>query len=89
MRSPASLHAAIARQVSESASASWFRAHRRELPWRASSPAGDAGRDPYRIWIAEIMLQQTRIAAVLPYYERSLRAFPTSPRWPARAKPKS
>jgi A/G-specific adenine glycosylase len=47
----------------------WFRAHRRELPWRAS-------RDPYRIWVAEIMLQQTRIAAVLPYYERFLRRFP-------------
>ena len=37
----------------------WFRRHRRELPWRAS-------RDPYRIWIAEVMLQQTRIAAVIP-----------------------
>jgi A/G-specific adenine glycosylase len=48
----------------------WFRAHRRDLPWRAS-------RDPYRIWIAEIMLQQTRIAAVLPYYDRFLKTFPT------------
>ena len=48
----------------------WFRAHRRELPWRAS-------RDPYRVWVAEIMLQQTRIAAVLPYYERFLENFPT------------
>jgi A/G-specific adenine glycosylase len=48
----------------------WFRAHRRELPWRAS-------RDPYRIWVAEIMLQQTRIAAVLPYYDRFLEKFPT------------
>ena len=47
----------------------WFRAHGRDLPWRAS-------RDPYRIWIAEIMLQQTRIAAVLPYYDRFLEAFP-------------
>ncbi len=41
-----------------------------DLPWR-----GDA--DPYHVWISEIMLQQTRIAAVLPYYERFLRAFPT------------
>jgi len=49
---------------------SWFRAHRRELPWRAS-------RDPYRVWVAEIMLQQTRIAAVLPYYERFLKNFPS------------
>jgi A/G-specific adenine glycosylase len=47
----------------------WFRAHQRDLPWRES-------RDPYRIWVAEIMLQQTRIAAVLPYYERFLRRFP-------------
>lgn len=47
----------------------WFRAHRRELPWRAS-------RDAYRVWVAEIMLQQTRIAAVLPYYDRFLARFP-------------
>jgi A/G-specific adenine glycosylase len=48
----------------------WFRAHQRELPWRAS-------RVPYRIWLTEIMLQQTRIAAVMPYYERFLARFPT------------
>lgn len=48
----------------------WFAAHRRDFPWRRS-------RDPYRIWIAEIMLQQTRIAAVLPYYYRFLKKFPT------------
>jgi A/G-specific adenine glycosylase len=53
----------------------WFRAQRRDLPWRASLPR-PAGRDPYRVWIAEIMLQQTRIAAVLPYYERFLAHFP-------------
>jgi A/G-specific adenine glycosylase len=47
----------------------WFEAHRRELPWRAS-------RDPYRVWVAEIMLQQTRIAAVLPYYGRFFARFP-------------
>ena len=47
----------------------WFRSHRRELPWRAS-------RDPYRVWVAEIMLQQTRIAVVIPYYDRFLRRFP-------------
>lgn len=51
----------------------WYRQHRRALPWRAL-PHGR--RDPYRIWIAEIMLQQTRIAAVLPYYERFLEKFP-------------
>ena len=48
----------------------WFRTHRRDLPWRAS-------RDPYRVWVAEIMLQQTRIAAVLPYYHRFLKNFHT------------
>ena len=47
----------------------WFRAHRRELPWRAD-------RDPYHVWVAEIMLQQTRIAAVIPYYDRFLHLFP-------------
>ena len=48
----------------------WFAGHRRDFPWRAS-------RDPYRIWLAEIMLQQTRIAAALPYYDRFLKKFPT------------
>src|SRR5271168_5385783 len=47
----------------------WFRAHCRDLPWRRS-------RDPYRIWVAEVMLQQTRIAAVLPYYHRFLKKCP-------------
>jgi A/G-specific adenine glycosylase len=47
----------------------WFRAHQRDLPWRSS-------RDPYRIWVAEVMLQQTRIAAVLPYYQLFLDRFP-------------
>jgi A/G-specific adenine glycosylase len=48
----------------------WFRSHRRDLPWRRS-------RDPYRIWVAEVMLQQTRIAAVVPYYDRFLHRFPS------------
>jgi A/G-specific adenine glycosylase len=48
---------------------SWYRKHKRDLPWRRS-------RDPYRIWISEIMLQQTRVAAVIPYYERFLARFP-------------
>jgi A/G-specific adenine glycosylase len=48
----------------------WFGAHRRDLPWRRT-------RNPYRVWISEIMLQQTRTAAVLPYYRRFLRAFPS------------
>jgi A/G-specific adenine glycosylase len=48
----------------------WFRAQQRDLPWRRS-------REPYRIWVAEVMLQQTRIAAVMPYYQRFLARFPT------------
>jgi A/G-specific adenine glycosylase len=48
---------------------SWFRKYRRALPWRLN-------KDPYRIWLSEIMLQQTRVAAVIPYYERFLERFP-------------
>jgi A/G-specific adenine glycosylase len=48
----------------------WFAQFRRDLPWRRS-------RDPYRIWVSEIMLQQTRVAAVIPYYESFLERFPT------------
>jgi A/G-specific adenine glycosylase len=47
----------------------WFHTCRRDLPWRKN-------RDPYHIWISEIMLQQTRVAAVIPYYERFLAQFP-------------
>jgi A/G-specific adenine glycosylase len=47
----------------------WFHEFRRDLPWRKN-------RDPYRIWISEIMLQQTRVAAVIPYYEKFLAHFP-------------
>jgi len=48
---------------------SWFAKHKRDLPWRHTG-------DPYRIWLSEIMLQQTRVAAVIPYYERFLASFP-------------
>ena len=48
----------------------WQRAHgRHDLPWQRT-------RDPYRIWLAEIMLQQTQVATVVPYYARFLAAFP-------------
>jgi A/G-specific adenine glycosylase len=47
----------------------WFRQFQRDLPWRRT-------KDPYRIWISEIMLQQTRVAAVIPYYEQFLMRFP-------------
>src|SRR5579863_9001196 len=48
---------------------SWFAQFQRDLPWRQT-------RDPYRIWLSEIMLQQTRVAAAIPYYERFLEQFP-------------
>ena len=48
----------------------WYRSHRRDLPWRRT-------RDPYAIWVSEIMLQQTRVEAVIPFYERFLARFPT------------
>ena len=48
----------------------WYRRHRRDLPWRRTG-------DPYRIWVSEIMLQQTRVEVVCDYYRRWLRAFPT------------
>ena len=47
----------------------WYEAEARDLPWRLS-------RDPYTIWVSEVMLQQTRVTAVLPYYERWMEAFP-------------
>jgi A/G-specific adenine glycosylase len=48
----------------------WYDTHARDLPWRQSA-------DPYRIWVSEIMLQQTRVAAVLDYYARFLTLFPS------------
>lgn len=47
----------------------WYAAHARDLPWRKN-------RDPYRVWVSEIMLQQTRVEAVLPRYEAFLQALP-------------
>jgi A/G-specific adenine glycosylase len=48
----------------------WYDVHARDLPWRKS-------RDPYRVWVSEIMLQQTRVAAVIEHYREFLRRFPT------------
>jgi A/G-specific adenine glycosylase len=47
----------------------WYRVHRRSLPWRRT-------RDPYKIWISEIMLQQTTVPAVVPYFKRWIEVFP-------------
>jgi A/G-specific adenine glycosylase len=53
----------------------WYDRHARVLPWR--SPPGVAAPDAYRIWLSEVMLQQTTVAAVKPYYERFLARWPT------------
>lgn len=47
----------------------WFRTNARDLPWRHTN-------DPYAIWVSEIMLQQTQVATVIPYWERFLKSFP-------------
>src|ERR1044072_8991968 len=57
----------------------WYRRHRRAMPWRET-------RDPYRIWVSEIMLQQTQVATATPYYERFVTRFPDV-RALARARP--
>ncbi len=49
----------------------WYGRNRRELPWRRS-------RDPYRIWVSEVMLQQTTVRTAVPYYERFLERFPSA-----------
>src|SRR3954469_25936853 len=59
---PAELHRDLLR---------WYAASRRDLPWRRQ-------RDPYAIWVSEVMLQQTRVETVVPYYQRFLDRFPTA-----------
>ncbi|MEH7251094.1 A/G-specific adenine glycosylase [Neobacillus niacini] len=49
---------------------SWFKAEQRELPWRKD-------QDPYKVWVSEIMLQQTRVDTVIPYFNRFIEWFPT------------
>src|SRR6201989_1204845 len=56
-----------------------YDAHARDLPWRRT-------RDPYAIWVSEIMLQQTRVDTVLRYYERFLTHFPDLPTLAAAAE---
>jgi A/G-specific adenine glycosylase len=63
------LRSQAARQAFRRRLLSWYDRNRRNLPWRCT-------RDPYRIWISEVMLQQTRVAAVIAYYQRFLRRFP-------------
>ena len=56
----------------------WFDRNKRDMPWRGT-------KDPYRVWLSEIMLQQTRVPVVVPYYQRFLQAYPTVKKL-ARAK---
>ena len=51
----------------------WYDAGRRDLPWRVAQH----GADPYRVWLAEAMSQQTQVARVIPYYLRFLARLPT------------
>lgn len=62
---PVSLRSRIVRPL-----LAWFGRHQRAMPWRNN-------RDPYRIWVSEIMLQQTQVATVIPYFERFMQRFPT------------
>jgi A/G-specific adenine glycosylase len=57
----------------------WYDANARDLPWRILPPARAAGAvpDPYRVWLSEIMLQQTTITTVKPYFAKFLASFPT------------
>lgn len=67
----------LPQQLSE-ALLNWYDKHGRELPWRVRPVAGkQAPADPYRVWLSEIMLQQTTVVAVKPYYENFLRLWPT------------
>lgn len=58
------------KQIFSESLLSWYQANKRDLPWRKS-------RDPYQIWVSEIMLQQTRVETVIPYFQRFMEKFPT------------
>jgi A/G-specific adenine glycosylase len=62
-------------QTAASLLLAWYDAHARALPWR--SPPGEPPPEPYRVWLSEVMLQQTTTAAVAPYYPRFLERWPT------------
>ena len=59
----------------------WYDVHARRLPWR--SPPGTPAPDPYRVWLSEVMLQQTTVAAVKDYFHRF------TARWPTVAAPRA
>ena len=70
----ASLISELEAEQIASALVAWHGAHQRELAWR-NAPAGE--RDAYAVWIAEMMLQQTRVSVVEGYYRRWMERFPT------------
>ncbi|PSL43646.1 A/G-specific DNA-adenine glycosylase [Salsuginibacillus halophilus] len=61
---------AVDRQAFQNDLQSWYMENHRDLPWRQT-------KDPYRVWVSEIMLQQTRVDTVIPYYENFMKKFPT------------
>jgi A/G-specific adenine glycosylase len=71
----------IAREVAPEVASdllAWYDRHARRLPWRVPpGTKGKAGADPYRVWLSEVMLQQTTVAAVAPYYQAFLERWPT------------
>lgn len=64
------VRSAKVRRAFQDALLDWFERNRRDLPWRQN-------RSPYRVWVSELMLQQTRVDQVIPYYQRFLRRFPS------------
>src|SRR5579863_5662822 len=80
MTSHNKLETATARQEFQKRLLAWYDTHKRELPWRRD-------QDPYRVWLSEIMLQQTRVAAVLEHYRRFLERFPTVGKLAAAREP--
>jgi A/G-specific adenine glycosylase len=67
---PVGVRSAREDAASRRALINWYRLHARPLPWRKT-------RDPYAIWVSEVLLQQTQVATVIPYYHRFLQVFPT------------
>ena len=56
----------------------WQQVHgRNDLPWQRPDPGRQPLRDPYRVWLSEVMLQQTQVATVIPYFGAFVAAFPT------------
>lgn len=80
-RKPRAQHLAVSEPVSgvgalRVALLDWYDRNARDLPWRRR-PGANEPTDPYRVWLSEVMLQQTTVAAVAPYYRRFLEAWPT------------